>query len=264
MDKTQLKKAVCSAIDARRDEIVRSARTMQSHPELGYKETLTSAMVRKAFEGLGLPVRTGLALTGVDGTLKCDKPGPVVVVMGELDSVVGRGAPGADPVTGAAHLCGHHIQVATMLGAAMGLVDAGLGREAAGTVRFLATPAEEYLEIEYRLGLKEEGKITFLGGKPELIKLGYFDDVDAAMMVHSFPNAPEAGFYLDAKGNGFLAKTVVYEGKPAHAGAAPHEGVNAPSTRPALGSSLSTPSGRPSATRTRSGSIRSSRRAETS
>jgi len=227
MDKGELKRAVCAAVDARRDEIVAVAKRMQGHAELGYKEVRTAAMEREALEGLRLPVRSGLAITGVDGTLACAAPGPTVVVMGELDSVVGRDAPGADPVTGAAHLCGHHIQVASMLGAAMGLVGAGFAGRAAGSVRFLATPAEEYLEIEYRLGLKEEGKITFLGGKPELIKLGYFDDVDMAMMVHSFANAPEPAFYLDAKGNGFIAKSVRYGGRPAHAGAAPHEGVNA-------------------------------------
>lgn len=227
MDKDRLKKAACAAIDSRRGEIVAVAERMRGHPELGYKEVRTSAMVKEVLESLGLPVRTGLAVTGVDGTLSCAEPGPTVAVMGELDSVVGKEAPGADPATGAAHLCGHHIQIASMIGTAMGLTGAGLAAEAAGRVRFLAAPAEEYLEIEYRLALKEAGKITFLGGKPELIKEGYFDDVDMAMMVHSFPNAPEPAFYLNAGGNGFIAKSVRYEGKPAHAGASPHEGVNA-------------------------------------
>ena len=227
MNREQLKKSVCAAIDDRRDDIIGIAKRMNGHPELGYKETRTAALVKKELAALGLPVREGLAVTGVDGSLACRAPGPTVVVMGELDSVVGRDAPGADPATGAAHLCGHHIQIACMLGAAMGLSASGFAAQAAGRVRFLAAPAEEYLEIEYRLGLKDQGKIAFLGGKPELIKLGYFDDADMAMMVHSFPNAPEPGFYLDARGNGFIAKSVRYEGKPAHAGAAPHEGINA-------------------------------------
>jgi amidohydrolase len=130
-------------------------------------------------------------------------------------------------VTGAAHLCGHHIQVATMLGAAMGLVGAGAAKDLAGTVKFLGVPAEEYVEIEYRLTLKKEGKVTFLGGKQELIKQGYFDDIDMAMMVHSFPNTPEPAFLMNGTGNGFLAKFIEYKGKAAHAGAIPHEGINA-------------------------------------
>jgi amidohydrolase len=200
---------------------------MLGHPELGYREIKTAAMVREVLKGLNLPVREGLAVTGVEGSLSGRQAGPTVVVMGELDSVMGRESPLADPVTGAAHLCGHHIQVASMLGAAMGLVGAGVGPYLSGQVKFLGCPAEEYLEIEYRLGLMAEGKISFLGGKQELIKLGYFDGVDAAMMVHAFADTAEPGFLMNATGNGFMAKFIRYEGKPSHAGAAPHRGINA-------------------------------------
>ena len=227
MNKEELKKKVCQQIDQRREEMIRVAKAMLGHPELGYRETKTAAMVREVLKGLNLPVREGLAVTGVEGTLSGKEAGPTVVVMGELDSVMGRESPLADPVTGAAHLCGHHIQVASMLGAAMGLIGAGVGPYLSGQVKFLGCPAEEYLEIEYRLGLMAEGKISFLGGKQELIKLGYFDDVDAAMMVHAFADTAEPGFLMNATGNGFMAKFIRYEGKPSHAGAAPHRGINA-------------------------------------
>lgn len=222
-----LKRKVCAAIDRRQEDMIRVAKTMLGHPELGYREVKTTALVREVLEGLSLPLREGIALTGVEGTLSGKEPGPTVVVMGELDSVMGRESPLADPATGAAHLCGHHIQVASMLGAAMGLVDAQAAAYLTGQVKFLGCPAEEYLEIEYRLGLMAEGKISFLGGKQELIKLGYFDDVDAAMMVHSFADTPEPAFLMNAAGNGFMAKFIRYEGKPSHAGAAPHRGINA-------------------------------------
>jgi amidohydrolase len=227
MNKEELKKKVCQQIDQRREEMIRVAKAMLGHPELGYREIKTAAMVREVLKGLNLPVREGLAVTGVEGTLSGKEAGPTVVVMGELDSVMGRESPLADPVTGAAHLCGHHIQVASMLGAAMGLLGAGVGPYLSGQVKFLGCPAEEYLEIEYRLGLMAEGKISFLGGKQELIKLGYFDDVDAAMMVHAFADTAEPGFLMNATGNGFMAKFIRYEGKPSHAGAAPHRGINA-------------------------------------
>ena len=227
MNREELKKKICQQIDQRRADMVRVAKTMLGHPELGYREIKTAAMVREVLKGLNLPVRKGLAVTGVEGTLSGKEAGPTVVVMGELDSVMGRESPLADPITGAAHLCGHHIQVASMLGAAMGLVGAGVGPYLSGQVKFLGCPAEEYLEIEYRLGLMAEGKISFLGGKQELIKLGYFDDVDAAMMVHSFADTAEPGFFMNATGNGFMAKFIRYEGKPSHAGAAPHRGINA-------------------------------------
>ena len=227
MNREDLKKKVCRQIDQRREDMIRAAKTMLGHPELGYREIKTAAMVREVLKGLNLPVREGLAVTGVEGTLSGKEAGPTVVVMGELDSVMGRESPLADPVTGAAHLCGHHIQVASMLGAAMGLLGAGAGPYLSGQVKFLGCPAEEYLEIEYRLGLMAEGKISFLGGKQELIKLGYFDDVDAAMMVHAFADSPAPAFLMNASGNGFMAKFIRYEGKPSHAGAAPHRGVNA-------------------------------------
>ena len=227
MDRETLKKIVCAQIDRQREEMIQIAKTILHHPELGYKEIKTAALVKETLGKLRLPVREGLAVTGVEGTLKGKEPGPTVLVMGELDSVVAKEAPQSDPVTGAAHLCGHHIQVATMLGAAMGLVGAGAAKDLAGTVKFLGVPAEEYVEIEYRLTLKKEGKVTFLGGKQELIKQGYFDDIDMAMMVHSFPNTPGPAFLMNGTGNGFLAKFIEYKGKAAHAGAIPHEGINA-------------------------------------
>ncbi len=227
MNKEEMKRAVCEKIDHRKEEMIKVAQTILRHPEFGYKEVKTAALVRDVLKSLNLPVREGLAITGVEGTLSGSDPGPTVCVMGELDSVAGKEASHADPVTGAAHLCGHHIQVGSMIGTAMGLVDSGVSRHLSGRVKFLGVPAEEYIEIEYRLGLKREKKITFLGGKQELIKLGYFDDVNIAMMVHSFPNTPGPAFLLNGTGNGFLAKFIHYEGKPAHAGSIPHEGVNA-------------------------------------
>ncbi len=227
MTREELKQAVCAEIDRRRDDIIGIAQTMLHHPELGYKETKTSALVSKTLADLGLPVRTGLAVTGVDGVLAGAQPGPAICIMGELDSVVSHEAAVCDPVTGAAHQCGHHIQVASMLGAAMGLVGAGAAPWLAGRVHFLGAPAEEFVEIEYRLGLAKEGKITYLGGKQELIKLGYFDDIGIAMMVHANSKTPQPGLFFGMQANGFLAKSIRYVGRAAHAAAAPHEAINA-------------------------------------
>jgi amidohydrolase len=227
MNREDIKASVCEKIEKRKKEMIGIAETMLRHPEFGFKEKKTSSLVKEVLSSIGCEVREGLVITGVEGTLKCQDPGPSVLLMGELDSVMGKGSPHADPETGAAHLCGHHIQVGAMLGAAMGLADAGVGDALSGKIKFLGAPAEEYIEIEYRLGLKSQRKLTFLGGKQELIKQGYFDDVDMTMMVHAFPNAPQPGFYLGGGGNGFLAKFIQYLGKAAHAGASPHEGVNA-------------------------------------
>ena len=91
----------------------------------------------------------------------------------------------------------------------------------------MAVPAEEYIEIEYRDGLRRDGKIEFLGGKPELVKLGEFDDVDLAMMVHTTSNSYEQQICMSGTNNGTVAKKIQFIGKGAHAGGSPHLGINA-------------------------------------
>ena len=91
-----------------------------------------------------------------------------------------------------------------------------------------AVPAEEYVEITYRNKLREEGKIEYIGGKPELIRKGDFDDVDMAVQIHVTADANKKGFMeLSTTSNGFIGKLINYKGRAAHAAAAPHEGVNA-------------------------------------
>ena len=96
-----------------------------------------------------------------------------------------------------------------------------------GRLVFMAVPAEEYIEIEYRNSLRTEGKIEFLGGKPELIKLGEFDDVDMAMMVHTTSTESEGQLCLSGTNNGTVAKKIQFIGKGSHAGGSPHLGINA-------------------------------------
>jgi amidohydrolase len=71
------------------------------------------------------------------------------------------------------------------------------------------------------------GKLEFLGGKPELMRLGHFDDVDLAMMIHTTPQPEMRKAGVSASNNGCVVKTVRYIGRAAHAGGAPHMGINA-------------------------------------
>src|SRR5207253_2171704 len=66
-----------------------------------------------------------------------------------------------------------------------------------------------------------------VGGQPELLRLGHFDDVDLAMMIHTTSRAEEGKAGVPASNNGCVVKTVRYIGRAAHAGGAPHMGVNA-------------------------------------
>ncbi len=224
---SELKDAVCRAIDARRDEIIALAEDIFRHPELGYKEHRTAALIARTFRDMGLSPQEGLAITGVKATLPGREARPSVCVMGELDSILVRDHPQADPTTGAAHACGHHAQLAMMVGTGLGLLGADALRHLSGRVVLFAVPAEEYVEVEYRLGLRRQGKIELLGGKQELVRIGAFDDVDMAMMIHTTSNPSDGKFALSASSNGFLAKQARFIGKEAHAGGAPHKGVNA-------------------------------------
>lgn len=228
MTKEELKQKVCDAIDKRAEDIMSFGTSVFNEPELGYKETKTSAKVQEAMDKLGIPYTTGWGITGVKGRLTGKHSKRTVAVMGELDSIVCRRHPSADPVTGAAHCCGHFIQISDMLGVAMALKDAGAMDYLSGDVVFFAVPSEECIEIEYRKKLMDEGKIHFFGGKQEIILQGGFDDIDAAMEMHAYSTDDQEGnIILNGGMSGFITKLIEYHGKAAHAAGQPHLGVNA-------------------------------------
>src|SRR4051794_12710374 len=227
MSLDDLKARVCAAIDARRDTIIGISREIAAQPETGYREFKTARVVADAFREFGLEPREGLAITGVRAELPTGTDGPTVAILGELDALGVHDNPAADPITGAVHACGHNAQIGSMLGAGLGLLESGVLSELAGQVVLFAVPAEEYVEIEYRLDLKKQGKIEFLGGKAELVKLGELDDVDMAMMVHVSANPGDGRVGLRSTNNGLVAKFVRFLGKAAHAGGAPDKGINA-------------------------------------
>ena len=227
MDKDLLKAKVCAAIDDSAAEIEALANSIADEPELGFKEVKTSAKVVDFFRALGLEPQTGFAINGVKARAKGCKPGPTAAVIGELDAVGCPDSCKADPMTGAAHACGHNLQIAAMAGAACGIMKSGVMEQLAGDAVFFAVPAEEYIEIAYRKKLREQGKLHFLSGKGQLIYEGAFDDIDMAMQMHADKNMPEPTVSVGESSNGFLGKTVRYVGKTAHAADAPDEGINA-------------------------------------
>lgn len=226
-DIVELKRRATAAIAAHRDELVALGEDIRVHPELGYKEHRTSAIVQGQFTRLGLPFEAGLAVTGVKGLLSGRAHRAKVCYLGELDSVLVRNHPDADPQTGAAHACGHNAQITNLIALAMGLVESGVMAELDGDVVLMAVPAEEYVEIEYRVGLKEAGVIEFLGGKPELIRLGAFDDVEMTLSTHQSTGGEAGVLSVGGASNGCLVKQVAYIGRAAHAGGSPHQGINA-------------------------------------
>ena len=225
--KEELKQAICEAVDGRQGEIEQIGDHIMINPELGFKEFKTAALVADTLKSFQIPSETGLAITGVKGVIRGKNPGPTVALIGELDSLLVADHPHADPQTGAAHACGHNAQIAGLMGAMMGLVDTGAIDDLSGNIVIFAVPAEEYVEIEYRLGLLREGKLSFLGGKPELIGKGHFDDIDLAAMIHTHRSPEMKKASVVESCNGCIVKLIRYKGLPAHAGGAPHKGINA-------------------------------------
>ena len=225
--KEDLKRRAAEVIDAKADDLTALAKTILKNPEPGFRELKTAKMVAEQFAALGMQPRSGLALTGVRADASGSSAGPTLALLGELDSLIVSEHPHADPDTNAAHACGHHCQIAMLLGAAAALTNPDVLGSLAGRIAFMAVPAEEYIEIEYRDGLRRDGKIEFLGGKPEMVRLGEFDDVHLAMMLHTTSNPAEKLMCISNTNNGTVAKRIQFIGRASHAGGAPHLGINA-------------------------------------
>lgn len=226
-DRDRLKVAACRAVDAARDRLIHLAERVYAEPEVGFEEEETSQVVFEALSELGLEVTRGIAGTGLKAVKGFGRSGPAIGVIGELDALRVPEHESANAETGAAHACGHHAQLGQMVGAATALTALGQARDLQGAVAFIAAPAEEFIDVGSRLDRRARGEIGFLSGKQEMIRLGAFDDVDMAMMVHTSSEGEPGRFTLGGTSNAHVVHRVRFLGKAAHAGGAPWEGVNA-------------------------------------
>ena len=213
-------------IDQNRKLILDTLEYIWKNPETGYREWKTSGYMLDVFKNLGYEPVLMKDIPGFYADLDTGRTGPVLAVLGELDSVICTSHPEADPETGAVHACGHHTQCAYLAGAAAVLRDREILSQLSGKIRFIAVPAEELIELEFRAVLREEGKIKYIGGKTEFLHRGVFDGVSASVMLHSGSNT-EKPLSIYKGNNGCLAKTITYTGKSAHAGGSPDKGINA-------------------------------------
>lgn len=214
-----------SAIDQRADDLIALSQSVLNDAESGFREHRTAAKIDKWMLAAGLSPRTEIAITGVVAKVDTGRPGPNIAVIGELDSLIVPAHPHAHPETGAAHACGHHAQLGSMLAVLTAVLEPAVFDTLSGSVTFMAVPAEEYIELDFREQLRADGKIEFFGGKQEFVRLGEFDDIDMAMLTHTM-GGPQ-GATISGQHNGMIGKTAEFRGVAAHAGAAPHQGVNA-------------------------------------
>jgi amidohydrolase len=143
---------ISSNADKIEQKVIDWRHDFHQNPELGNRETRTSAIVANHLRSLGLEVKTGVAVTGVVGILKGGQPGPVVALRADMDALPvteKTDIPFASKVkttyngmeTGVMHACGHDAHVAILMGVAEIL--SGMKKELKGTIVFIFQPAEE-------------------------------------------------------------------------------------------------------------------------
>ncbi len=212
-------------IDENRDTIIQFARDVYDHAELGYKEFRTSEKFIKFMEDLKLPVERNLAVTGAKAYFHTEKADNIsLALIGELDALRIPQHSHVNKETQAAHCCGHHAQLAGVIGASIALTDEEVAHELDGQLVFFAVPAEEYGEVEFKNKLIEDNIIQYGGGKCELIRIGAFEDIDLSLAHHSTTRGISFG---SGSCNGFVSKVIKIKGKAAHAAACPEQGINA-------------------------------------
>jgi hippurate hydrolase len=129
---------------ALQDGTIALRREIHRHPEVGLQLPRTQQAVLDALDGLPLEITLGTSTTSVTAVLRGGKPGPAVLLRGDMDALPmaeDTGDEFASEVPEAMHACGHDTHVA-MLASAARLLCAHAG-ELAGSVVFMFQPGEE-------------------------------------------------------------------------------------------------------------------------
>jgi len=213
--------AVDAVLNDRKAHIADLGEALGAIPEPGFGEVRTMELLAERFRSLGLAPETGLACTGIRVTVGPEDM-PEIVLLADMDALPTRGAPGE-----MMHSCGHHAQMTVMYAVFEALLTAGAPDSFGFRLSFVGAPAEEYTHIDRRKELRRQGRIRYLSGKQELIRLGIFDKTSCVIKYHSMADSPERMATINGTLNGFVAKQMHFIGKAAHSGAAPHEGINA-------------------------------------
>ena len=140
-------KEIVAAVEKHKQLILDAERYIWKNPETGYKEYKTSAFMAESFKKLGYELNMAEGITGFTTVLDTGKPGPMILVLGELDSIICPDHPESDPTTGAVHSCGHNAQCAALVGVAAALKEPGVMDSLCGKIRLCAVPADHSCKL---------------------------------------------------------------------------------------------------------------------
>jgi len=166
------KSEVGKFIDKNEGKYKKLAKTIWDHPEMGYLETQSSALLQKLLQEEGFTIQKGVAGLPTAFIASYGTSGPVIGILGEFDALPGlsqQAIPEKKPVIEGApgHGCGHHLFGVGSAAAAIGVKHWLKSTKTPGTIRYFGCPAEE------------GGS-----GKVYMVREGLFDDVDAVLHWH--------------------------------------------------------------------------------
>jgi len=155
-------------------ELTAIRRDIHAHPEIGFQEHRTAAIVADRLTAWGIETHRGLGGTGVVGVIRGNRPGRRIGLRADMDALPMTEATGAAHASvnpGAFHGCGHDGHTTMLLGAARYLAST---RQFAGDVVLIFQPAEEGL-----------------GGARAMIADGLFErfPCDEIYGLHNWPGA---------------------------------------------------------------------------
>src|SRR6185503_684999 len=158
------------------DELIRLRRDFHQHPELGFEEFRTAAVVADTLRELDLDVRTGVGRIGVVAQIGSG-PGPTIAIRADMDALPiqdQKDVAYRSENAGVMHACGHDAHTAIVLGAAHLLKQSFSAGNWRGNVRFLFQPCEEKFDA------------NGISGGTAMIEDGALEGLDAVIALHVF------------------------------------------------------------------------------
>ncbi len=192
LEAEKLKLKVKDEVESQRQQLIQLSQNIHDNPELGFEEEKASAWLTSYLEGNGFHVERGIAGLATAFRAKYGQESPTIALLAEYDAL---------PKIG--HGCGHNIIAASAVGA--GVASKSSVDQLGGSVVVLGTPGEEVF-----------------GGKIDMVKAGIFTEIDVAMIVH-----PNILNMVTLQTLACSPLEVEFFGRPAHAAAQPHKGINA-------------------------------------
>ena len=202
-------------------DVVGLRRALHEWPEIGNDLPITREKVLEALDGLPLDVTLHETTSGIAALLEGGKPGPTVLLRGDMDALPLTEETGLDFTSrsdGAMHACGHDTHTSMLVGAAKLL--SGQRADIAGRVLFMFQPGEEGNHgARFML---EEGLLD-LPGRPD----GTESPITGAFALHITSALPTG--WLGCRGGPILAAAdtlfITVKGRGGHA-SQPHRALD--------------------------------------